>query len=474
VNFAGRNQIQTIRASDGVRLRQLGTKIASGSSRNPPQSVVITAPVIDFFLTGGKRLDRATTSGAPQITVTPVPESTQAEASLRRTVITAGRFEAKFAAVPAGETGDRSYSRLVSIHGSPDAKIVNQSPGGPDRVSTSETLESGFLPEGGISSIMQEGNVYYSDNQPPEKRTQAWAQKAAYTLANNVLVLNGAPRVSEGGMATTADSIRLDRTNGFAFADGNVKSTYSRLKEQPNGALLASSSPIHVTAASMTTYGSSAAALYQGNVRLWQDANVISAPSIQFDRNKRSLLAHGDAHHTVSTTLVQTAAKRGSENPSDQGSKESSRGTRNAGEEVLDIHSSRLTYVDGDRQAHYAGGVVARSAEFTATADTADAYLLPRSQGLNVQQLVTPSRLDRMVAQGNVVIQQPGRKAEGQKLVYTAADDKFVLTGGAPSIFDAEHGKITGDSLTFFRSGGRVLVEGEASTPVVTQTRMRR
>jgi len=74
------------------------------------------------------------------------------------------------------------------------------------------------------------------------------------------------------------------------------------------------------------------------------------------------------------------------------------------------------------------------------------------------------------------VVQQPKRRAEGQKLVYTAADDKFVLTGGAsnelPSIFDAERGKITGGSLTFYRHDDRVLVEGEASTPVVTQTRV--
>jgi hypothetical protein len=47
-----------------------------------------------------------------------------------------------------------------------------------------------------------------------------------------------------------------------------------------------------------------------------------------------------------------------------------------------------------------------------------------------------------------------------------------VLTGGPPSIFDAERGKITGVSLTFFRADDRVLVEGEASTPVVTQTRV--
>src|ERR1035438_4053775 len=64
------------------------------------------------------------------------------------------------------------------------------------------------------------------------------------------------------------------------------------------------------------------------------------------------------------------------------------------------------------------------------------------------------------------------RHADGQTLVYTASEDKFVLTGGPPSIFDAERGKITGVSLTFFRGDDRVLVEGEASTPVVTQTRV--
>jgi lipopolysaccharide export system protein LptA len=79
-----------------------------------------------------------------------------------------------------------------------------------------------------------------------------------------------------------------------------------------------------------------------------------------------------------------------------------------------------------------------------------------------------------MVAQDDVVIQQPKRRAEGQKLVYTASDDKFVLTGGPPSIFDAEQGRITGVSLTFFRRDDRVLVEGGASAPVVTQTRVAR
>jgi lipopolysaccharide export system protein LptA len=134
----------------------------------------------------------------------------------------------------------------------------------------------------------------------------------------------------------------------------------------------------------------------------------------------------------------------------------------------------RLTYADAERKAHYDGGVTARGTEFIATARDMDVYLLPRSQSSSNQSVSGPGRLDHMVAHGDVVIQQPGRHADGQTLVYTASDDKFVLTGGPPSIFDAERGKITGVSLTFFRGDDRVLVEGGASTPVVTQTRVAR
>jgi hypothetical protein len=58
--------------------------------------------------------------------------------------------------------------------------------------------------------------------------------------------------------------------------------------------------------------------------------------------------------------------------------------------------------------------------------------------------------------------------------MYTAVDDKFVLTGGPPSIFDAEHGKVTGNSLTMFRGDDRVLVEGTNKSLAVTQTRVAR
>jgi lipopolysaccharide export system protein LptA len=279
-------------------------------------------------------------------------------------------------------------------------------------------------------------------------------------------------------MVTTARTIRINRVTDDAFADGNVKSTYSELTEQPNGALLASASPIHVTAATMTAHNSPAVALYQGNARLWQDANIVEGPSIQFDRDRRFLVAQGTAAQPVSTVLVQEKLIQPDTGQADTvqaeaGSKEKAKAEEKRGETgPVAITSARLTYADSERRAHYEGGVTARGTGFTTSASIMDAYLLSRSQTSSNQPLAGPGQLDHIVAKGNVVVQQPSRQALGQILVYTAADDRFVLTGGPPSIFDAERGKITGVSLTFFRGDDRVLVEGKASTPVVTQTRV--
>jgi lipopolysaccharide export system protein LptA len=284
-----------------------------------------------------------------------------------------------------------------------------------------------------------------------------------------MLLLTGNPRISNGGMLTTAKTVRMDRGSGDALAEGDVKSTYSDLKEQPDGALLASSSPIHVTARTMSAHNTPGDALYSGNARLWQDANVIEAPSIEFDRDRRFVTAQGTATQPAQTILVQAKTVQAKKD------RNSTRlASQNDDSAPIAITAAKLTYADSERKVHYEGGVLAKGADFTATADSVDAYLLARKQASKNQSFAGPGQLDHLVAQGNVVVQEPKRKAEGQHLVYTAADDKFVLTGGPPSIFDAEQGKITGVSLTFFRHDDRVLVEGEASTPVVTQTRVAR
>ena len=467
LDYVGQNELKKVHALDGAHLSQTAAAKKTGTSAQQ-QDFDLTAPVIDFEIAHGHVLQRAITSGAAKITLhSPANVSGTPSTRAQQTVVTAGRFEAQF-----GVSDGRN--RLNTIHGAPNARIVNSTEGQADRVSISDSVEALFLPQGGIEAVTQQGDVAYSDGQTPGKELQAWASAARYTPSDQMLLLTGSPRVANGGMVTTAKAIRINRATGDAWAEGDVKSTYNEMKEQPDGALLASSSPIHVTARAMTAHsspGGTAIALYTGNARLWQDVNIIEAPSIQFDREKRSVTAQGTASQPVQTILIQR----------DKGN-----GTRAAGQTApprysqtppaspVAITAAQLTYTDGERRAHYEGGVVAKGADFTASAKTLDAYLLSRSQTSANQSVASPGQLDSIVAQGDVVIQQPNRRAEGKKLVYTAADEKFVLTGGPPSIFDAEQGKITGVSLTFFRADDRVLVEGEGSTPVVTTTRVAR
>ncbi len=467
LDYSGQNELQKVHALDGAHITQQAAASEKPGAGSAPQRFEITAPVIDFTIAAGHLLEKAVTSGAAKIQIDSAPDSvTQAKATGQRTVVTAGKFDARFTEVDG-------RSRLQTVHGAPNAKIVNSNSGELDRVSTSETVDAILLPQGGLESVTQQGNVAYSDGQPPEKRTLAWANTGLYTPADQMLVLTGNPRVINGGMETTAKAIRINRATTDALADGDVKSTYSELKEQPNGALLASSSPIHATARSMTAHNNSGVAVYTGNARLWQDANIVEAPSIEFDRNRRFVLAQGTSTQPVQTILTQTAK---AEQPSQAAPQKAA--TKSPGSGLIVITAAKLTYTDAERKVHYEGGVNAKGDDFTADAQTADAFLVGNSQSTGAKSFAGPSRLDHMNAENNVVVRQPNRRADGQKLVYTTADDKFVLTGGSskelPSIFDAEQGKITGVSLTFYRTDDRVLVEGAKNTPVVTQTRVAR
>ena len=439
LEFAGKNFLTKVHAEDNVKLLQRQNPATTPSSA---QDLELTAQGMDFFMADhshadeGSHLDRAETSGAAQISIRPAAGSGQ------QTLVTAAKFEAHF---------DNS-GQFTSVHGAPDARIVSQNPGEPDRISTSRVVDAAFQPGSGIQSIVQQGSVAYVDGE-----RKAWGERARYTPTDQVLILTGSPRVTDGGMTTTSNSMRLNRATGDAFAEGDVKSTYSDLKPQAGGALLSSSSPIHVTARSMSVHGTSAIALYTGDARLWQDANAVEAQSIEFNRDRRSMVAMGSAtSRTVSTVLVQAERSEGTSEPSTP----------------IAITSTRLTYADNERKAHFDGDVIAKSADITITAKKMDAFL--EARGRTSQSLSGAGKLDKIVAQEQVVITQPDRRATGDLLTYTASDDKFVLTGGPPSIFDAEHGKITGVSLTFFRHDDRVLVEGNNSSPTVTQTRVAR
>ena len=375
------------------------------------------------------------------------------------TVATAGKFHATF--------DDNNH--IQTLHGWPNSKIVSTAPGEPPKTSIADKLDVTFAPDGGVQKLIQTGNFEYHE---PSANAQtggraAFADMATYTPSDEILVLTGSPRVIDGGMTTTAMHLRMNRQTGEGFADDDVKTTYSDLKPQPNGALLANSDPIHVTAQHMTATKQPGVAHYTGNVRLWQTANVVRAPRIDFDNEKRAIYAESDKTQTVSSLFVQQS-QDGKITP-------------------VDVTADKLTYVDEERRARYTGNVAREIADsdrhrratrhlFEASRSrrpksSTATQTAQKSKGPSLPGSDQPSQIDHMIATGKVVVTEPNRRAVGDKLVYTADDAKYFLTGKSPSIFDAEHGTVWGDSLTFYNHDDRVLVESKRSSPTITRAR---
>ena len=476
VDFIDKNQPSQMHLVGNARMRQdpqpttpAGPKQASARDQNSGKSGVsgqpmeIAADQLDFQLENGNEIKTGDTVGKATITILPAPggaksaKDAKTSSSNSTTVATAGKFHATF-----------EDNHLQTLHGWPDSRIVSTTPGEPDKTSTSDQLDVTFMPDGGVKKLIQAGNFTYHEP-PPNPSTggrAAFADTATYTPDDQILVLTGSPRIVDGGMTTTAVHMRMNRDTGEGFADDDVKTTYSELKAQPDGALLATSDPIHVTAEHMTAFRDPGIAHYTGNVRLWQGANVVRAPKVDFDNDKRSIVAESDKAQTVSSLFVQES-QDGKQTP-------------------VDVTADKLTYTDEQRLARYMGNVLAKSPSGSVSTERLDVYLKEadpdsnpsassqksvQHKGPSLPGSESPSKIDHMVAMGKVVVTEPNRRAVGDRLVYTADDAKYVLTGKSPSIFDAEHGTVWGDSLTFYSRDDRVLVESKRSSPTITRAR---
>jgi lipopolysaccharide export system protein LptA len=437
LEFGAANNLSRVVASDNVHIVQ------QPGNKKQTQTADISAGSVIMKMKKGRGFQSAETEGPAQITLL----SQEPQHAGEKTVITAAKFRAEF----------DQKNRLSGIRGEPDAKVVASVPNQPDKTTTSRTLVVQFGPTGGISSIVQQGDFRYTEAQGAGKNgtmgaggRTATAATAKYIPGEEVFALSGSPRVSEGGLMVTANNIRLNRRTGDATADGDVKTTYGEIKQEPNGALLATADPVHVTAKSVTVKRQTGVARYTGGARLWQGANIVEAGTIEFDRNKRSIVATGDGTG-VSSVFVQ-ADKSGKTTP-------------------ITVSAGKLTYVDSQRRAQYSGGVLVKGADVSLTAEHVDVLL---HAGSTQAKGSGPSQLDQIIAENKVVARQANRRATGERLVFTAADGRFVLTGGPPSISDAEHGAIRGDSLTFYSHDDRVLVESKDTSRTVTRTRVSR
>jgi len=409
---------------------------------------------LDLVVMDGTRLRTATSVGPAQITLATPQRTGQGNNQIQngKTAVTASRFEARF-------TAD---NRISTLTGDSPVKIVSTTPGHPDRVSESRDLLATFAKgkTQTLEEVVQTGNV-----QIHEDKRFATADQATYSQATDAMSLKGNVRYKDEatGSALSSNLLTLNRSNGETSASGEVKTTYAEQKSDSSGAILSASQAVHVTAEQMVAKNSTGAARYSGNARLWQGGNIVQAPILEFNRNGRWMEARSQGSQRVSTVFVQQD-KSGKNAP-------------------VEVKADRLHYEEAKRKAAFEGSIVVRSTDSTLRANKAVIELKPQTaiqeakkQRTKTQDQSAPSEVQTIDATGDVQLEQTGRKAVGARLLYTADEGKFVLTGlpgVPPSIFDAEHGQVTGVSLTFFNHDGRVLVDSSNSTSI-TQTRFKK
>jgi lipopolysaccharide export system protein LptA len=132
------------------------------------------------------------------------------------------------------------------------------------------------------------------------------------------------------------------------------------------------------------------------------------------------------------------------------------------------VSSGTLTYWDAESRAHLEKNVVVQSEDQRMRGPVLDLYFT-HGEGNG-----GASQISRAVGTGGVIVEQGDRRGTAEKGVYTAADQKFVLNGGKPTLFDPEQGTTSGRELTFFLADDTIVVDSGNGSRTLTRHRVQR
>ena len=295
---------------------------------------------------------------------------------------------------------------------------------------------------------------------------------AIYEADSDRTTMTGLVKVSDPGSALFADRVTFDQGTGDATAEGSVRVSY--LQQGSTG------EPLHVMSA--RAVGHKATGITQffsganGNAKMWQAGSQVEAPVLDFDRTKRTVLAHGAGGQqgaVVKTVLVDSNDKsKTSPKPADPKKQQNDAPVR--------VLSRTMLYTDATREVLFRGLVQVNDQDGIMRSQEATVYLTPKDAAAAKDAAAPVSlsgKVDHMIATGAIEVEQPGRKATGERLVYTANDRLFVLTGTKavpPKMVDQVQGEVTGAQLRFRTGDDSVeVLSGDGQERVHSEMKMK-
>jgi lipopolysaccharide export system protein LptA len=336
--------------------------------------------------------------------------------------------------------------RAEEVEAAPNVRLEQHSEGQPNETAAAQSGTARFASDGNWSEVDLKGEVHLDESAAEEGGVgrSARADAAAFVRAAQSATLEGNAVASDSVARTTARRISFEQATGEIRADGAVRTTeldagHSGVDFEPQAANLSAD---HLEANSQT-----GCAIYSGHARLWQGNTLIEADTIELLRQGRALNARGRVRAEFPQTARPGQKTAGAQSPV-----------------TWRVRTESLSYRDQAGMAHLEKGVQAQSSEGQIQAAALDLYFTGTSgQGRQVS---------RAAATGGVEVRQGERRATAEQGEYNAAEEKFVLQGGNPTITDASRGTTTGRQLTFYSAGDTIIVESEDGSRTLTKHRV--
>jgi lipopolysaccharide export system protein LptA len=457
-NFSSGHVEFALEPQHNILREMTATGGVTAQSQNGAVSQLLNTAALRVKFAPGEEADEQRIDSAETL----APATIESKNGAETTQLRAPKFSTQFA--PGG--------RLNRLFGSGGVEVRSQNGNSPAQVSTAQTLNATFSPDGQWTTVEESGNVHFQQTD-----RQATAAHARIDRAADQIALSGSPVLSDTMSRTTARTVTIGQKSGVIDAQGGVISTY-----MPSGqadSVNLGSGPAHVTADALSGSTSSGHVVYSGHARLWQGESVLEADQITVWRDEKKMQATGNVvavfPQTSGPSLKPVLQSSGSVSGKASGSA--------SGPTLWQVRAPSLTYWNDQNKARLEGGVLATSQQGSLESPTLDVFLGPATSpgASNPASGQRPAaragtagtgQLSRILAQGGAVVRQGDRRGMADQAEYTSADQKFVLSGGKPTLTDGSGNTTAGRSLTFFVASDTILIDSQAGSRTLTRHRV--
>jgi len=433
----------TMSAPNAIRLAFRGAGLLEQMNTEGRTTILLNAPnnrpdasnkkltadaVKTFFNQNGKDLARAEAVGNAELYVEPL----QASETNYKTTVNAPRFDCEF--FPTGNNAKicvgQTKTKTVRV-----PTVASEKRGTQNLFADKLTAQFDRQTQD-VSQMDAVGDTKFT-----ELDRSGIAETINFMAADEIVRLRGGePTVWDSRARAKASEIDWDTRSEKSFLRGNVATTYYNQKQTGGATPFGETNkPVYVTSANAEFNHVEETGLYTGNARAWQDNNFVRSDKLFLRQKEGQLFAEGAVQ-----SLLYDAKKK-----------------ENGKETTVPVYASanKLFYNRENRQLRYEENVDIRQGTDRMTAGKADIFMDDRNE------------MSKTVAETNVVMTQPNRRASGDWAQYTAENEVAILRGNPARIDDAENGSSQGAQVTVYMRENRVVGESRTEQTNTGRTR---